>query len=186
MRNHCHRSPSPPGNVVQSLSQVRFFATPRTAARQASLSSTSWIISVYINNGLPGTSLVVQWLRLHASHAGDMSLIPGWETKISHATGHQKKDKRWPFSRNQVPGESKTIHVTRKQQLHYTSSYNPLGASLVAQMVKSLHVGDLGSIPGLEDPWRRDDTPLQYSCLENALDRGALWATVHRVPKSQA
>ena len=53
-------------------------------------------------------------------------------------------------------------------------------------MVKSLHVGDLGSIPGLEDPWRRDDTPLQYSCLENAMDRGALWATVHRVPKSQA
>ena len=44
-------------------------------------------------------------------------------------------------------------------------------ASLVAQMVKSLHVGDLGSIPGLEDPWRRDDTPLQYSCLENAMDR---------------
>ena len=27
--------------------------------------------------------------------------------------------------------------------------------------------------------------PLQYSCLENAMDRGAWWATVHRVSKSQ-
>ena len=27
--------------------------------------------------------------------------------------------------------------------------------------------------------------PLQYSCLENSMDRGAWWATVHGVPKSQ-
>jgi len=26
--------------------------------------------------------------------------------------------------------------------------------------------------------------PLQYSCLENSMDRGAWWATVHGVPKS--
>ena len=109
---------------------------------------------VFIKKGGFGTSLVVQWLRLHASHAGDMSSIPGWETKISHATGHQKKDKRWPFSRNQVPGESKTIHVTRKQQLHYTSSYYPLGASLVAQAIKNplaMQETQVRSL-GLEDP----------------------------------
>ena len=29
------------------------------------------------------------------------------------------------------------------------------------------------------------DNPLQYSCLENSMDRGAWWATVHRVPRSQ-
>ena len=28
--------------------------------------------------------------------------------------------------------------------------------------------------------------PLQYSCLENSIDRGAWWATVHGVTKSQA
>ena len=28
-------------------------------------------------------------------------------------------------------------------------------------------------------------TPLQYSCLENTMDRGAWWAAVHGVPKSQ-
>ena len=34
-------------------------------------------------------------------------------------------------------------------------------------------------------PWRRDSNPLQYSCLENPMDRGALWVIVHGVAKSQ-
>ena len=34
---------------------------------------------------LKGTSLVVQWLRLHASNAEGMGSIPGWGTKIPHA-----------------------------------------------------------------------------------------------------
>ena len=32
-------------------------------------------------------------------------------------------------------------------------------------------------------PWRRNGSPLQYSCLENPMDRGAWWATVHGVAK---
>ena len=35
-----------------------------------------------------GTSLPVQWLRLHTSNAGDTALIPCWGTKIPHATQH--------------------------------------------------------------------------------------------------
>ena len=31
----------------------------------------------------------------------------------------------------------------------------------------------------LEDPGEGNGTPLQYSCLENPMDRGAWWATVH-------
>ena len=34
-------------------------------------------------------------------------------------------------------------------------------------------------------PWRRKGNPLQYSCLENPMDRGAWQATVHGVAKSQ-
>ena len=34
-------------------------------------------------------------------------------------------------------------------------------------------------------PWRRAQQPLQYSCLEKPMDRGAWWATIHRVTKSQ-
>ena len=38
---------------------------------------------------------------------------------------------------------------------------------------------------GQEDLSEENGNPLQYSCLENSLDRGALQATVHRVAKSQ-
>ena len=63
-------------------------------------------------------------------------------------------------------------------------------ASQVAPGVKNLpaNAGDrryLGSVPGLgRSPARGHSNPLQYSCLENSMDRGALWATVHGVPKS--
>ena len=57
-------------------------------------------------------------------------------------------------------------------------------ASLVVQMVKNLpaYAGDLGSIPGSgRSPREGNGNPLQYSCLENPMDRGAWWATVHGV-----
>ena len=42
-------------------------------------------------------------------------------------------------------------------------------------------VGDLGAIPGLgRPPGGGHGNPLQYSCLENPMDRGAWWATVHK------
>ena len=48
------------------------------------------------------------------------------------------------------------------------------------------NVGDLGSIPGLgRSPGEGKGNPLQYSCLENPMDGGAWWATVHGVAKSQ-
>ena len=55
-------------------------------------------------------------------------------------------------------------------------------ASLVAQMVKNLPRFDswVGKVP-----WRRNGNPLQYSCLENPMDRGAWRATVHGAAKSQ-
>ena len=46
-------------------------------------------------------------------------------------------------------------------------------------------VGDLGSISGSGRSGEGNGNPLQYCCLENPMDRGAWWATVHRVAKSQ-
>ena len=47
--------------------------------------------------------------------------------------------------------------------------------------------GDLGSIPGLgRSPDEGNGNPLQYPCLENLMDRGAQWAAVRGVAKSQA
>ena len=64
-------------------------------------------------------------------------------------------------------------------------------ASQVVLMVKTLpaNAGDMkdpGLIPGSgKSPGGGYGNPLQYSCLENPKDRGAWWATVHRVAKSQ-
>ena len=61
------------------------------------------------------------------------------------------------------------------------TSTSDLRASLIVQKVKNLSpiletwVRSLGR----EDPWRREWLPTQNSCLENPVDRGAWWATVH-------
>ena len=48
------------------------------------------------------------------------------------------------------------------------------------------NAGDLGLIPGLErSPGEGNGNPLQYSCLEYPMDRGAWRATVHGVGKSR-
>ena len=133
-----------------------------------------------------GTSLVDKWSRPRTSNAGIESPIPGWETKISHATGHQKKDKRWPFSRNQVPGESKTIHVTRKQQLH--ELILPPGGFFGGSGNKesTCNAGDSSSITGSGRSFGEENgNPLQYSCLENPLDRGVWRTIVHVIAKNR-
>ena len=44
--------------------------------------------------------------------------------------------------------------------------------------------GDMGSIPGSgRSPGKGNGNPLQYSCLEYPMDRGAWWASVHGVAK---
>ena len=66
-------------------------------------------------------------------------------------------------------------------------SYNSVGASLVAQTIKNL--------PSVQETWVRslcwedpleggNGNPLQYSCLETPMDRGAWRAIVHGVSKS--
>ena len=67
-------------------------------------------------------------------------------------------------------------------------------ASQVALVVKNPpanagDIRDMGSVPGSEvsgrSPGGGHGNPLQYSCLENPMDRGAWWVTVHRVAKSR-
>ena len=61
-------------------------------------------------------------------------------------------------------------------------------ASLVAQRVEksACNVGDLGSIPESgKSPGEGNGNPLQYSCLENPMDRGNQQVTVHGAAKSR-
>jgi len=65
------------------------------------------------------------------------------------------------------------------------------GMVRVVLVVKNLpanagDISDAGSIPGLgRSPGEGNGNPLQYSCLENSMDRRAWWATVHGVLKSR-
>ena len=82
--------------------------------------------------------------------------------------------------------KSRDIHFANKGQ--YSQSY---GVSQVALLVKNLLTNagalrDVGSIPGLgRCPEEGNGTLVQYSCLENPMDREAWKATVHWVSESQ-
>ena len=60
----------------------------------------------------------------------------------------------------------------------------------MALVIKNLPVSagdkrDAGLIPGSgRSPGEGNGNPLQYSCLENPMDREGWWATVHRVAKN--
>ena len=78
-------------------------------------------------------------------------MIPAQKTKIPHAPWHSQKK--------------------RKLDLFPGGSVGKESASNAA---------DLGLIPGSgRSPGEGNGNPLQYSCLENPLDRGAWQATVH-------
>ena len=62
----------------------------------------------------------------------------------------------------------------------------PGGSSGKEPTCNAEDIRDMGSIPGLgRSPGGENGNPLQYSCLENPMDRGAWRAIVHGVTKSQ-
>ena len=83
--------------------------------------------------------------------------------------------------------ESDTLSNLKKW-LHESQKFK--GACQVALVVKNLpanagDVREVGSIPGLgRSPGGGHGHPLQYSCLENPVDRVTWQATVHSVPQS--
>ena len=77
-----------------------------------------------------------------------------------------------------------------KELLTVISELSPWASRVVLAIknppAKAGDVRDVGSIPGSgRSPGGEHGNPLQFSCLENPLERGAWWVTVHRVTKSQ-
>ena len=76
------------------------------------------------------------------------------------------------------------IYSSVKFLAYITESYHlgfPGGSEVKAS---ACNVGDLGLTPGLgRSPEEGNGNPPQYSCLENPMDGGAWWATVHGVTK---
>ena len=81
---------------------------------------------------------------------------------------------------------SNTILALHHSVKHFTCSCNPLRDFPGGSVVKYLpaNIGDIGLIPRLgKSPEGGNGSPLQYSCLENLMDRETWWAAVLGVTK---
>ena len=105
---------------------------------------------------------------------------------------HEKQNPSWPKLTNEQRSGFMAIHdnlLWLVGNLRETSDWgkaeNLLGLFIYygLQMVKNL--------PAMQETWVRslgregNGNPVQYSCLGNSMDRGAWWATVHGIAKSQ-
>ena len=82
----------------------------------------------------------------------------------------------------------KSFPLAANLKMASPSKNNTLLIFTLVVMIKNppANAGDVGLIPGLErSHGAGNGNPLQYSCLENPMYRGALWATLHGVAKSQ-
>ncbi|XP_060249370.1 calaxin isoform X1 [Ovis aries] len=97
-----------------------------------------------------------------------------------------------PSEEDPDEGIKDLVEITLKKMVRWIiQTFLLKFTSQVALVVKNLpasagHIRDMGSIPG----WGRstgeeNGNPLQYSCLQNPMDRGAWRAIVHRAAKSQ-
>ena len=79
------------------------------------------------------------------------------------------------------------VQLWAKMCQQYTDTYQRVGFPGGSEdKASTCNAGDPGLIPGLgRSPGEGNGNPLQYSCLENPVDRGAWQATVHGVASSQ-
>ena len=92
----------------------------------------------------------------------------------------------WRSPRTEEPGGLQSVHGVAESDKtkRLLLSHDFPGGSDGKE--SACNVGDLGSIPQLgRSPGGRHGNPLQYSCLENPMDRGAEQATASGVTKSQ-
>ena len=143
---------------------------------------------------LPGSSIrgifqarTLEWAAI--------STIGSTKSDLIEASYQAEQQPNWLDWHKQSRNESKLngkrdlsfffwVHCLQRNHIFYW-------ASQVVRVVKNTpanvgEVRDSGLIPGLgRSPGGGHDNPLQYSCLDNPMDGGAWWATVHRDTKSQ-
>ena len=119
--------------------------------------------------------------------------LRNWEVNkvINYQARHlsllAKTQQKWPFHLNsQKEFQNKYFFkmLTFSIEFGYFKQWDFLSGSVIKNL--PANAGDVGSIPGSgRSPRGGCDSTLQYSCLENSMHRGAWWATVHGVTKSQ-
>ena len=177
---------------VQLLSRVWLFATPWITARKASLSITnSWSSLKFtsIESVIPSSHLILchPFLLL-------LPIPPSIRVFSNESTLRMRWPKYWRFSFNISPSNEHPglisfrmnwldllgVQGTLKSLLQHHSS-----KASILRCSAFFTVNCPASVYSMSSFKVSNGTPLQYSCLENPMDRGAWWATVHGVAKSR-
>ena len=165
--------PAPP-RPIRSLGSPP--AQPRPL-RGSSISEA--ILCVPEQNGVPGDS------QMAKGRQGTLAVNPGvlchWSGEMQFTAKQNLKTGpwKWSWSSQGLGHQQLRKSLTRGfGQLFFPGSSNG--------KEPTYNAGDPGLIPGLgRSPGEGNVYPHQYSCLENPMDRGAWWATVHGVAMSQ-
>ena len=177
---------------VKSLSRVQLLATSWTAAHQAPPSMGFSRQEYWSGVPLPSTVLPMHWFSImQVDYIYYIPIFaPANEALDNKAAVFNATSRK---TLNNIPSLSdssgKFKWALKDPDIHKEQLVP--WASQVALVVKNspANVGDIreaGSIPGLRrSPGGGYNNPLQYSCLENPIDRGALQAKFHSVAKSQ-
>ena len=168
--------------VVQSLSRV-WLCNPWTAACQASL--------YYVISQSLLTDMVFKNSPKDCSESSIELTVEQWAA--FHSPSFVQEMRKHPLFAY-VSQKINQSNFSNKRQISYLPLLTIYWASLVIQMAKNLlamqettcNTAGLDSIPYLgRSPEGGHCYPLQYSCLENSMDRGAWRAVVHGVTKSR-
>ena len=124
-----------------------------------------------------------------ATHSSILAWRIPWTEKPSRlqSTGSQRVGHAWATS----PHLTVPVTLARGLLSHSSSiCLDYADSSGLPQWLSSkesaCYAGDMGSVPPGRSPGGGHGNPLQDSCLENPMDKGAWWSTVHGVTKSQA
>ena len=114
-----------------------------------------------------------------------------WAAALAPLCSHRapleplSRSKKTTFQDRGGPASVKPLRAevtSASSDARYPALSFPGGSEIKAS---ACNAGDLGLTPGSgRSPGEGNGYPLQYSCLENPMDRGVWWATIHRVTKS--
>ena len=118
-------------------------------------------------------------VKTSSFHCREHGFHPWSGTKILHAARHAREKKKERKKRKKCPVENLALIVVQKLVGF------PGDVSGKEPICNAGDIRDASSIPGLgRSPGEGNGNPLQYSCLENSIDRGAWLATVYGVAKT--